>query len=791
MDASQYKDYILTLLFVKYVTDKHRAAGAGLIEIPPGGSFDDIVALRGRKEIGEQINVIISRLAKANGLEGVIDVADFADDDKLGFGDDMRDRLSELVAIFDNLDFRSNRADGDDLLGDAYEYLMRHFATESGKSKGQFYTPTEVSRILAKVVGVGPETRKSQTIYDPTCGSGSLLLKAADEAQGEVTIYGQEKDLTTWALAKMNMILHGHETADLGRGDTISSPRFLDGDGLKRFDFVVANPPFSTKSWSNGIDPPNDVYERFGSSPPPAKNGDYAFLLHAIKSLKGEGKAAVILPHGVLFRKNVERTIRKDLLDRRLIKGVIGLPPNLFYGTGIPTCIIVIDKAGAAERDEVFIVDASREFSKDRNKSRLRDRDIHKIVDVFNNRVELDRYSRSVPIAEIAGAENDYNLNLSRYIDSSEPDDVQDLDGHLLGGIPDRDVDDLEAYWEVMPRLREELFAAADRPDFSAARHPAAAVPPMIREHSEFRDVAAQIGAIVDAWLAGHRGALFAFERGASPKAMLASIAEDLLERSSAMPILDRYSVYQRFMDYWWEVMQDDLYLVAADGWLAASRPREAIDDKKRKLKERADLVVRKKKYKMDLLPPPLIAGAFFPKELADLALLTERTQAAELAFDELVDEHTGQDGLLEEATTDKGSVTKGSVRDRLRELGDDPAYDEERAVLEQAREVIAALAAARKKEKEATDRLNRQLLERYEQLSDREVAEMVVDHKWIASIRHHLEVLVADEAERLAARIVRLETRYESTLQQLEEAVESAAARVDGHLAEMGFATR
>ena len=226
MDASQYKDYILTLLFMKYVSDKHAGDPDALIEVPDGGGFTDMVKLKGDKEIGDKINKIIAKLAEANELKGVIDQASFNDESKLGAGKEMQDRLSKLVAIFENLDFRTNRTEGDDLLGDAYEYLMQHFATESGKSKGQFYTPAEVSRIMAQVLGIGPETRQDQTIYDPTCGSGSLLLKAADQAPRGITIYGQEMDNATWALARMNMILHNHPTADLWRGNTLSAPYF-------------------------------------------------------------------------------------------------------------------------------------------------------------------------------------------------------------------------------------------------------------------------------------------------------------------------------------------------------------------------------------------------------------------------------------------------------------------------------------------------------------------------------------------------------------------------------------
>ncbi len=391
MDASQYKDYVLVLLFMKYVSDRYEGKEDALIEIPEGGSFRDMVALKGSKDIGEGINTIIANLAETNELKGVIDVADFDDDDKLGKGKEKQDRLSNLISIFEHpsLNFSKNRTDGDDLLGDAYEYLMRNFATESGKSKGQFYTPAEVSRVMAKVIGISKAKSQDQTIYDMTCGSGSLLLKAADETERGVSIYGQEMDNATAALAKMNMILHDNPSAVIWQDNTISKPYFKNPDGrLKTFDFCVANPPFSTKAWSNGLDPANDEYGRFEDGIPPQKNGDYAFLLHMVKSLKSTGKGAIILPHGVLFRGGAEGQIRKNIIKRGYIKGIIGLPTNLFYGTGIPACIIVLDKDNASNRTGIFMIDASKEFMKDGNKNRLREQDIHKIVDVFNNQLK-------------------------------------------------------------------------------------------------------------------------------------------------------------------------------------------------------------------------------------------------------------------------------------------------------------------------------------------------------------------------------------------------------------------
>ena len=352
----------------------------------------------------------------------MIDQADFLDESKLGKGKEMQERLSKLVGIFEGLDFRANRAHGDDLLGDAYEYLMRHFATQSGKSKGQFYTPAEVSRIMAQVIGIGSDTRQDHAVYDPTCGSGSLLIKAADEAPNGLTIYGQEMDVATWTMARMNMILHGRVAAEIKRDNTLASPDFTDGPGrLTRFDFAVANPPFSMKAWSNGLDPAHDEFRRFEYGVPPAKNGDYAFLLHLVASLKSTGKGAIIMPHGVLFRGNREADIRRNLVQRGMIKGVIGLPRQPLLRHRNPRVHRRDRQGNAVGRNGLFMIDASKGFQKDGAKNRLRERDIHRIVDVFNGQKETPGYARMVPLAEIASETNDYNLNIPRYIDSSDP----------------------------------------------------------------------------------------------------------------------------------------------------------------------------------------------------------------------------------------------------------------------------------------------------------------------------------------------------------------------------------
>ena len=709
MNASQYKDYILTLLFVKYISDKAESPTGSLIEVPDGGKFADMVKLKDNIEIGDKVNKIIGKLAETNDLKGVIDLADFNDESKLGKGKEMVDRITRLIGIFERLDLRMNRAEGDDLLGDAYEYLMRHFATESGKSKGQFYTPAEVSRVMAKVIGIGQNTRRSDTLYDPTCGSGSLLLRATDESPDGMSVFGQEKDNATHALAKMNMILHGDETAELWHGNTLADPHFKDTlNNLKTFDFAVANPPFSDKAWTTGLNPDHDEYERFKHyGAPPAKNGDYAFLLHFIASLKSTGKGAIILPHGVLFRGNREADIRKNLIQRRYIKGIIGLPANLFYGTGIPACIIVIDKENAHVRSGIFMIDASKGFLKDGNKNRLRAQDIHKIVSVFNAYAELPRYSRMVPISEIGDPANDYNLNIPRYIDASEPEDLHDLDAHLNGGIPDTDIDALNDYWTVFPTLRNSLFKANGRPGYSDPIVETQQVKTTILTHTEFTIYQQHVSVVFEEWRAAHQGFMLRIGIGTLPREVIHTLSEDLLERFTDLPLLEPYDAYQKLIDYWDETMQDDVYLIAADGWGAAAKPRGIIEDKQAKVKETPDLVIKKNKYKMDLIPPALIVARYFVSEQDAIAVLKTNQATAESELAEFVEEHTGEDGLLADAVNDSGNITASSVKARLTATQSEPNSEEEREVLTSCAlliDTVSKVSRAVKKEQEALD---------------------------------------------------------------------------------------
>jgi len=775
MDASQYKDYVLVLLFIKYISDKYAGQQFAPIAIPKGASFKDMVALKGKPDIGDQINKkIIAPLAKANQLS---DMPDFDDATKLGSGKEKVDRLTNLIAIFENnaLDFSKNRAEGDDILGDAYEYLMRHFATESGKSKGQFYTPAEVSRIMAQVIGIrAAKTTNDTTVYDPTCGSGSLLLKVGDEATAKVTLYGQEKDAATSGLARMNMILHDNPNALIRQGNTLTDPRFKDGDTLKTFDYVVANPPFSDKRWSTGLDPLNDPYQRFQPfGTPPAKQGDYAYLLHIVRSLKSTGKGACILPHGVLFRGNAEADIRRSLVRKGYIKGIIGLPPNLFFGTGIPACIVVVDKQDAHARKGIFMIDASGGYMKDGPKNRLRAQDIHKIVDAFTKRLEIPKYSRVVSVEEIE--KNEFNLNLPRYIDSQTAEDAQNIEGHLKGGIPAADIEALRPYWAVCPALKKVLFKP-NRPGFLDLAVEKMAIKSTIYDHPEFTSFIKGMNAHFAVWRDKSATTLKALKLACHPKDIIARLSESLLAHYVDKPLIDPYDIYQHLMDYWAQTMQDDCYLIAADGWKAATY-RIIETDKKGKEKDKG--------WTCDLIPKPLIVARYYAKEQAAIDQLGAEMESVTAKLAELEEEHGGEDGAFSELE----KVNKANVAARLIEIKGDKEAKDESTVLKDWLKLNGEETDLKKRLKDAEIDLDAKTLAKYPKLAEAEIKALVVNDKWLGA----LDAVIHGEMDRisqgLTQRVKELAERYETPLPKMVSRVATLEATVNKHLKRMGFA--
>ena len=791
MDASQYKDYVLVILFVKYISDKSSSDVAFDIEIPDGCYFEDFVALKGNPNIGEEINKKMQKLAEANQLEGVF-VADFDDEAKLGKGKDKVETLSKLIAVFqnENLDFSKNRAADDDLIGDAYEYLMKNFATESGKSKGQFYTPAEVSRVMAKVIGLSnAKNGKRTTIYDPTCGSGSLLLRAMCEAPEGATVYGQEKDNATVGLAKMNMILHNEIYADIKQGDTINDPQFKSDDSqLKTFDYIVANPPFSTKSWLKSAKA-EDEYKRWGEGIkigiPPEKNGDYAFLLHIVRSLKQTGCAACILPHGVLFRGNAEAQIRKYLVaEKRYIKGIIGLPANLFFGTGIPACIIIIEKSEAASRKGVFMIDAKSGFIKDGAKNRLREQDIRRIVDVWQSQRDVPHFARFVSMDEIE--RNDYNLNIPRYVSAPDTEILQDIDAHLYGGLPKHDIDQLAIYWNVCPSLRANLFIEhPTREGYYALNCEQSAVRNTVATNVDFQRQSEVFKKSFADWCSKHREQLNALVQGFAPKILIEQLGNSLLDIFGAdKSLVDAYDVYDCLMNYWGETMQDDCYMISSGGWvvqLYTPQPASKKNDDKKKEKK----AVAPEDIVCDLLPVSIVIDEFFADKRDLINAAEEHLAQNEAHLVELVEEQA--ENYLDEDNFADGKMNESNVKKRIKTL-DKKKDEEEIAVLQRYLDLKGDVSLNKKLIKELKYDLLTALMVKYADLSEEDIKRLVIEKKWFVSLASRLDGEMQRISQQLTSKVSALAERYAQTLPEIDAEIAALETKVANHLKLMGY---
>ncbi|GAA8100060.1 type I restriction-modification system subunit M [Helicobacter pylori] len=792
MDASEYKNYVLNLLFLKYISDKARNNNFSEIEVPQGCFYEDILALEGDKEIGDKLNKIIAKIAERNDLKGVIDSVDFNDNTKLGEGKAMIDTLSNLVKIFADLSLGAHGALDDDLLGDAYEYLMCHFASESGKSKGQFYTPSEVSLLLSLLLGIDENTRQDKSIYDPTCGSGSLLLKASSLAGKKgLTIYGQEKDISTTALCKMNMILHHSADADIAKGgsSTLSNPFFIKNGMLQTFDYVVANPPFSLKNWTDGlsIDPKskqviNDHFNRFEDGTPPEKNGDFAFLLHIIKSLKNTGKGAVILPHGVLFRGNAEGAIRKNLLLKGYIKGVIGLAPNLFYGTSIPACVIILDKENAHARKGVFMIDASKDFKKDGNKNRLREQDVQKMIDTFNALKEIPYYSKMVSLEEISA--NDYNLNIPRYIASKqelEKDLFALINSHKASYLPKNEIKAYDPYFQVFKELKNTLFKKSDKEGYYALKTECENIKELITQSSEFQTFHASVLSAFESL------DLFTtfndLEPGFNPKTLIESVCSRVLKEFEKVGILDKYGVYQLFKDYYNEVLQDDWFLLSFNGFESAKNLRKLnpLKDKNKKANylEEPDFVIQKTYYKSDLIPKNLIKQRFFEKEAKELEALENALNEKEALLDEFIEEHSNEEGLF-----DGLKINESVLKKELKNATD----LEDKQILKTALEWLEAKNKALKMKNKAYEELELKAFHQYKNLKLGEIKDLIIKDKWLNSLKNALENKIQKRINAFISALNEIISSYSNSLLELDKEVKESESKVLEHLKDLGI---
>ena len=845
--AEQFKNYVLILLFLKYVSDKLKSGERSTLVIPAGCTFDDVVALKGKRNIGERINEIIAAISEKNELEDVIRRTDhdFCDD-KLGNVEESSKLISELVSAFqsDGLDFSKNRAADDDLIGDAYEYLMRNFASQSGKDKGQFYTPTEISRLMALLIGIDQDERTQISAYDPTCGSGSLLLRVRAAATGNVSLDGQDIDPANIELSYLNMVIHGYDRADIRRGDTLNNPQHVHNGSLMTYDYVVSNPKFSLHNWMSTAKE-NDIYGRWNQKigVPPQQYGDFAFLLHCVKSLNSKGACAIILPNGVLTRGGDEERLRRWLIeDQRIMKGIIAFPANTFFGTTIAANVLILDKKRS--QDGVFFIDASGCGYKDEDsKIRLLEKDIKRIIDVWRKREDVPHFARLVtydveqregePKAMHEIERNNYSLNLSLYVTPEDKDVHHDIEAHLHGGIPEADIDRMQSYWDICPTLRQTLFDVL-RPGYYKLRVAKDKVAETIGSETS---VAVQHGRFsdrLDEWCGECGCEMKKIAKGNKPKEVIAEWGQSILDAfADCQSLVNAYDVYDQLLGYYNNSMQDDLYMISNGGWLPElvipstkksykwfelhsdllpvdivvshfhADIKEQLDQKTAELEEvqqqMANLVEENEEHFDESLFFGKLTAANFKKKLAQCMArrLTDTEKAVLQSVLPMFADNKKTSKVARESKLkqymylfeDGAKLTKSTVANLLK------ASDEWEYSTSEQLELWTEYLCLMEQEKVLKDEIKNQeaalkaaILATYKEMDEKTARNLIVEDKWLVAIKESVSQEMQTAIHCLVSNTHTLAERYEFTLQQLTDAYEKKTASVMSHLKKMGF---
>ncbi len=786
--AESFKNYVLIILFLKYISDKVKSGDNTVLEIPEGCYFEDIVALKGKKNIGDSLNKIIGKISEANGLQDIINLSDhdFCDK-KLGNAEDSSKLISELVAAFqdDGLDFSHNRAADDDLIGDAYEYLMRNFASLAGKDKGQFYTPTEISRLMALLIGIDQDDRPMVSAYDPTCGSGSLLLRVRAAARHNVSLDGQDIDPANIELSYMNMVIHGCETPNILQGDTLNSPKHVVNGKLQTYNYVVSNPKFSLHNWMLTAKN-DDTWGRWSSEMgvPPQQYGDFAFLLHCVKSMKSDGKCAIILPNGVLTRGGDEEKLRKWLIEQRLLSGIIAFPANAFYGTSIAGNVLILDNHRV--QDGVFFIDASELGYKDADsKIRLREQDIKRVIDVWRRRKDEPHFAHlstfettqqdgeEAPMYEIQ--RNTFNLNMSRYVVPKDKEIHQNIDGHLHGGIPVADIDRLQKYWDICPSLRTALFVPFREGFFSLAVEKQNVAETISNEKSfeTQRDV---FDDTILKWCDQTQPLMLAVGKDSKPKDVIALWGQSLLDTFlKATSLVNAYDVYDQLLGYYNDTMQDDLFMISRDGWM----PRLIVPTKKSP--KWTDL-------SCDLLPVDLAVKVFlndlkwqFVEKTAALADIQEKIQTMTEENEDYLDEALFY-GKLNAANIKKKQ--KEAQKPEMQNV----YSDQQRNLWQQYLDLLESEKAVKAEIKALDAQLYKEIVRVYGELTEDDARTVIVNDKWLADISSRISDEMQTALHRIVTEVNDMHSRYEFTLGELSRSFAQKEASVFNHLKEMGF---
>ena len=779
--AESFKNYVLILLFIKYVSDRKKSGEQTVLIIPDGCSFDDIVAMKGTKTIGDKINTIIGKISEENGLQDVINLSDhdFCDK-KLGNSDESSKLISELVAAFqdEGLDFSQNRAADDDLIGDAYEFLMRNFASQAGKDKGQFYTPTEVSRLMALILGIDLDERQQISAYDPTCGSGSLLLRVRAAAKNNVSLFGQDIDPANIELCYLNTIIHGCETADIRSGDTLNNPQHTENGQLSTFDYVVSNPKFSLHNWMNGA-LADDTWGRWNNEigVPPQNYGDFAFLLHCIKSLKRDGVCAIILPNGVLTRGGDEERLRKWLVEQHLLSGIIAFPQNTFFGTSIAGNVLVIDKK--LPQDGVFFIDGGELGYKDADsKIRLREQDIKRITDVWRARQDVPHFAHlatydkvlhegeEVPTYEIE--HNKFALNLSLYVTPVDKEIHQNIEAHLHGGIPLDDIERMQKYWNACPTLKDALFMPM-REGFMQLAIDKSEISETIESNDSFQNQADVYKKTLSDWCEAVRPEMMAIEKDNDPNVIISNLGQSILDKfMPCKALVGAYDVYDQLLKYYNESMQDDLYMISNGGWM----PVLNIPTKR---------TIKWTDLSCDLLPVDLAIKVFLKDLKTELDTQENSLVQLQEEMTSLVEENEEDfsesdyfQGKLNEANLKK--ALKGTCTEKQKDLWNKYLI------------MIGEEKKLKIKIKDLSVKLLEKILLVYKELTPESAKETIVNKRWISDISEHITREMQSVTHNISADVNSLVNRYEYTIGALNKSFNKKENAVFDHLKEMGY---